>query len=124
MKLLLFALVILTFLVPQFVFSQENVPPKLQIRQAAKKSTDTSQTSPNSASGNQANLANNPSLKQTTSHSSLANSPSGSNNSQKAPVPRKVTQHVFNHREQVIVGGCVMAGIAVMLISLNNFNPR
>jgi hypothetical protein len=36
----------------------------------------------------------------------------------------KVVRHQFNHREQVIVGGVIMACIALVLVTMNNYNPR
>jgi hypothetical protein len=36
-------------------------------------------------------------------------------------------QHVirnYNHREQVIVGSVVMLSLALMLVSMNNYNPK
>lgn len=33
-------------------------------------------------------------------------------------------RHQFNHREQIIAGGVVMACIAAMMAVMNNYNPR
>lgn len=33
-------------------------------------------------------------------------------------------RHQFNHREQIIAGGVVMACIAAMMAIMNNYNPR
>lgn len=35
-----------------------------------------------------------------------------------------VVRHVFNHREQIIAGGVIMACLAGMLVIMNNYNPR
>jgi hypothetical protein len=33
-------------------------------------------------------------------------------------------QHHFNHREQIVTGGVVMACIAAMMAIMNNYNPH
>jgi hypothetical protein len=33
-------------------------------------------------------------------------------------------QHRFNHKEQIIAGGVVMACLAAMMAVMNNYNPR
>ena len=35
-----------------------------------------------------------------------------------------IVRHDFNHKEQVIVGGVVMASLVLILVSLNNWNPK
>ena len=35
-----------------------------------------------------------------------------------------VVRHQFNHKEQVITGGVIMACIALMLVTMNNYNPQ
>jgi hypothetical protein len=35
-----------------------------------------------------------------------------------------VVRHEFNHREQIIAGGVIMACLAGMLVVMNNYNPR
>ncbi len=35
-----------------------------------------------------------------------------------------VVKYRFNHREQIITGGVVMACLALMLTVMNNYNPR
>ncbi len=35
-----------------------------------------------------------------------------------------IVQHEFNHKEQVIVGGVIMACLALILAIMNNYNPR
>jgi len=36
----------------------------------------------------------------------------------------RVVRHQFKHREQVIVGGVIMACIALILVTMNNYNPK
>ncbi len=33
-------------------------------------------------------------------------------------------RHRFNHKEQIITGGVIMACLAVMMAVMNNYNPR
>lgn len=35
-----------------------------------------------------------------------------------------VVKHRFNHREQIITGSVVMSCLAVMMVVMNNYNPR
>lgn len=35
-----------------------------------------------------------------------------------------VVKHSFNHREQIITGSVIMTCLAVMLVAMNNYNPR
>jgi len=35
-----------------------------------------------------------------------------------------VAKHQFNHREQIITGSLIMTCLAVMLVAMNNYNPR
>lgn len=35
-----------------------------------------------------------------------------------------VVQHSFNHRQQIITGSVVMSCLAMMLVIMNNYNPR
>jgi hypothetical protein len=35
-----------------------------------------------------------------------------------------VVKHSFNHREQIITGGVMMACLALILAVMNNYNPR
>lgn len=35
-----------------------------------------------------------------------------------------VAKHQFNHREQIITGSVIMTCLAVMLVAMNNYNPR
>ncbi len=35
-----------------------------------------------------------------------------------------IVKHGFNHREQIIAGGVIMACLAGMLVVMNNYNPR
>jgi hypothetical protein len=35
-----------------------------------------------------------------------------------------VVKHRFNHREQIITGSVVMTCLALMLVVMNNYNPR
>jgi hypothetical protein len=35
-----------------------------------------------------------------------------------------VVQHRFNHREQIITGSVVMSCLALMMVVMNNYNPR
>lgn len=36
----------------------------------------------------------------------------------------KVVKHNFNHREQIITGSVVMICFALVLVTMNNYNPR
>ncbi len=36
----------------------------------------------------------------------------------------KYVKRDYNHKEQVIVGSSIMAFIAVMLVAMNNYNPK
>ena len=35
-----------------------------------------------------------------------------------------VVQHSFNHRQQIITGSVVMSCLALMMVIMNNYNPR
>jgi len=35
-----------------------------------------------------------------------------------------VAKHQFNHREQIITGSVIMTCLALMLVAMNNYNPR
>jgi len=35
-----------------------------------------------------------------------------------------VAKHQFNHREQIITGSVIMTCLAVMMVAMNNYNPR
>jgi hypothetical protein len=35
-----------------------------------------------------------------------------------------VVQHGFNHREQIITGSVIMSCLVLMLVAMNNYNPR
>jgi len=35
-----------------------------------------------------------------------------------------VVKHSFNHRQQIITGSAVMSCLALMLVIMNNYNPR
>jgi hypothetical protein len=35
-----------------------------------------------------------------------------------------VVKHRFNHREQIITGSVVMTCLALMMVVMNNYNPR
>lgn len=35
-----------------------------------------------------------------------------------------VVKHGFNHREQIITGSVVMTCLALILVAMNNYNPR
>jgi hypothetical protein len=35
-----------------------------------------------------------------------------------------VVKHRFNHREQIITGSVVMSCLALMMVVMNNYNPR
>lgn len=35
-----------------------------------------------------------------------------------------VPKHRFNHREQIITGSVIMTCLALMLVAMNNYNPR
>jgi hypothetical protein len=35
-----------------------------------------------------------------------------------------VPMHRFNHREQIITGSVIMTCLALMLVAMNNYNPR
>ena len=35
-----------------------------------------------------------------------------------------VVKHSFKHKEQVIVGGVIMASLALILVAMNNYNPK
>jgi hypothetical protein len=35
-----------------------------------------------------------------------------------------VVKHAFNHREQIITGSVIMSCLALMLVAMNNYNPR
>ncbi|MDB5050151.1 MAG: hypothetical protein JWO30_3222 [Fibrobacteres bacterium] len=35
-----------------------------------------------------------------------------------------VVKHAFNHREQIITGSVIMTCLALMLVTMNNYNPR
>ena len=36
----------------------------------------------------------------------------------------KYVKRDFNHQEQVIVGSSIMAFIAILLVAMNNYNPK
>lgn len=36
----------------------------------------------------------------------------------------KVVMHHFNHRQQIITGSAVMAGLLAIMAVMNNYNPR
>jgi hypothetical protein len=46
----------------------------------------------------------------------------------KAPKSRSdsviVVKHHFNHREQIITGSVIMTCLALMMVAMNNYNPR
>jgi hypothetical protein len=35
-----------------------------------------------------------------------------------------VAKHQFNHQEQIITGSVIMTCLALMLVAMNNYNPR
>jgi hypothetical protein len=35
-----------------------------------------------------------------------------------------VPKHTFNHRQQIITGGVVMSCLLLILLTMNNYNPR
>jgi hypothetical protein len=35
-----------------------------------------------------------------------------------------VVKHEFNHKEQIITGSVIMTCLALMLVAMNNYNPR
>jgi len=35
-----------------------------------------------------------------------------------------VVKHGFNHKEQIITGSVIMTCLALMLVAMNNYNPR
>jgi hypothetical protein len=35
-----------------------------------------------------------------------------------------VAKHQFNHREQIITGSVIMTCLALMMVAMNNYNPR
>ena len=35
-----------------------------------------------------------------------------------------VVKHHFNHREQIITGSVIMTCLALMMVAMNNYNPR
>jgi hypothetical protein len=35
-----------------------------------------------------------------------------------------VVKHSFNHREQIITGSVIMTCLALILVAMNNYNPR
>ena len=35
-----------------------------------------------------------------------------------------VVKHQFNHREQIITGSIIMTCLALMMVTMNNYNPR
>lgn len=35
-----------------------------------------------------------------------------------------VVQHGFDHREQIIAGSVIMSCLVLMLVAMNNYNPR
>jgi hypothetical protein len=35
-----------------------------------------------------------------------------------------VVKHEFNHREQIITGSVIMSCLALILVAMNNYNPR
>ena len=35
-----------------------------------------------------------------------------------------VVKHHFNHREQIITGSVIMTCLALMMVTMNNYNPR
>jgi hypothetical protein len=36
----------------------------------------------------------------------------------------RVTRHHFNHREQIIAGTAIMTALGMMMVLMNNYNPR
>lgn len=46
----------------------------------------------------------------------------------KKPVARadtaKIVMHSFNHRQQLITGGAIMATMVGIMVVMNNYNPR
>ncbi len=36
----------------------------------------------------------------------------------------RVVRHHFNHREQIITGSAIMTTLGVMMVLMNNYNPR
>ncbi len=36
----------------------------------------------------------------------------------------KIVKHDFNHREQIITGSVIMACLAMIMVTMNNYNPR
>lgn len=36
----------------------------------------------------------------------------------------RVVMHHFNHRQQIITGGAIMAALAAVMVVMNNYNPR
>ena len=35
-----------------------------------------------------------------------------------------IIKHHFNHRQQIITGSAIMAGLAMVMVVMNNYNPR
>ncbi len=35
-----------------------------------------------------------------------------------------VVKHSFNHKEQIITGSVIMTCLALMMVTMNNYNPR
>ena len=35
-----------------------------------------------------------------------------------------IVKHNFNHRQQIITGSAIMAGLAMVMVVMNNYNPR
>ncbi|HKP97702.1 MAG TPA: hypothetical protein VJ385_18315 [Fibrobacteria bacterium] len=60
---------------------------------------------------------------------SLKAMPSGKDSLALAPPKSRsdtviVVKHGFNHREQIITGSVIMSCLALMLVTMNNYNPR
>ena len=52
----------------------------------------------------------------------------GSDSVSRAPKSRSdsviVVKHSFNHREQIITGSVIMTCLALIMVTMNNYNPR
>ena len=59
---------------------------------------------------------------------SVAASKTPSDSLAKGPKSRSdsviVVKHHFNHREQIITGSVIMTCLALMMVAMNNYNPR
>jgi hypothetical protein len=62
------------------------------------------------------------------SDTGLAAQPQAPKDSAKGPKSRAdsvlVPKHKFNHREQIITGSVVMSCLLLIMVAMNNYNPR